>query len=320
MRILILITCLFCAQLLGIRALAAQRPTEDSTWLLDTLDEKNYPLVEPKDIKYSYGWFPEIIKPFFSIYVCTGAMNTWDEARGINSKSLFAPASGGFNSDISLDNTERTIKKPFSLNDEDVYPTTSYFSIYAGFETRLMKWAYVYGNLGYLSNCSILASNDYSKSYLGRNGGKVDVKEANIIYLNEKGLYYGIGLSIPFYGAFLSAGDNIASLYCLNLGLGGAYKFSSRATQYLQLANNKDEVRFKNGTDTLRLIDEATLPNINRSRFFVEIGLSMKSVMSKALMDFGFVYALPLTRVLDDANWKQHGFRIYVSIGYSNVF
>ncbi len=320
MRAKILIICLFCVHCLGLCASAAPRPAEDSTWLLDTLDEKNNTLVQPKDIKYSYGWFPEIIKPFYSTYLSIGSLNTWDAASGITSKSLFSPTRGGFNSDISLDKDERTIKKPFQLNDEDAYPTTSYFALFAGFETRLFKWAYGYGNLGYQSNCSLLSSNDYTKSYLGRNGGKVDVKEANIIYLNEKGLYYGAGLSIPFYGAYLSAGENIASVYCLNVGLGGAYKFSSKATQYLQLANNKDEVRFKNGTDTLRLIDESTLANINRNRFFCEIGLSMKYFIPQGYTDFGVVYALPLTRVLDDANWKQHSFRIYISFGYSNVF
>lgn len=320
MRELILIFCLFCIPVFSLQVQTAPREAADSTWLLDTLDVKNYSIIQPEDIKYSYGWMPTIVHQFYGIYINLGSFDTWDAARGITSKSLFSPAVGGFNSDLSLDKNERTIKKPFSLNDETVYPATSYFTIFAGFETRMTKWAYIYGNLGYSSNCSLLSSNNYSKSYLGRNGGKVDVKEANIVYLNEKGLYYGTGLSIPFYGAYLSAGDNMCSAYCLNLGLSGAYRVSSKATQYLQLANNKDEVRFKNGTDTLRLIDESTLANINRHRFYVEMGLSMKSVMSKAMMEFGFVYALPLTRVLDDADWKQHSIRVFISIGYSDIF
>ncbi len=132
--------------------------------------------------------------------------------------------------------------------------------------------------------------------------------ERTIVYNDETLIKPGAGLLIQILGSsdqYLGgAALGLQQYLSLYLGFSVAVPLSSSATQYLQIKNNNDILRYKNGSDTLRIIDNRQLVDINffRSYFDAEIGWFVENQINFGISAY---YSYQLNSILENSNWKQ---------------
>jgi len=287
-----------------------QETDEDSLWNLEDLDYSELEALRaPKKIEESHGWFPLSPAGMGQFgFLPAFAGDNFDVADFIRSKS-FAPTSNPFSGNIFLDDKERVIKKKNKMESYPVYPITSHGGI--GFDYMYSPGIYInlYSRVVVSQTTGLLFSKEPTKHFLTKNGTRKKLKEAGILYLNEWSLNLSIGVQLPIYGAFLKVGEiGINSYYYLNVSPSADLVFWSGATQYLQIANAKSDLRYNNGRDTLQLFESIAMGNINRFRFGLDCAIGWNGGVGPIGLGFELFSYIPLSSVIDDATWKQYKF------------
>lgn len=295
---------------------------QDSLWKSIGLDPEGPDMGDLVDdfIKhYSHGWFPQAFAArSLSFTTLFPYADVFDRAHGIRS-SGFVPTTAPFTHSNPYRSGEREIQQP-NLNKEiedAVYPVTNFSEYGLSFTLNLPMPAILRADATLQIADGLLFSNDTTRSYLTLAGNKGSLKEVNTLFLNQYALAGKIGVSIPFYGVFLvSEAVTIGSYYYLNVGVSGAYTVSSKATQYVQLANVKEDLRYGNGMDTLTLIDNRTLNQLDRVRTAAEVALGWNVSAEFGTFFFEAFFSRQLNSVLKDADWKQSYVGLRLGIGY----
>lgn len=167
---------------------------------------------------------------------------------------------------------------------------------------------------------ALLYSEDNSKSYLDYNNNQKNYLEIGNILLEETMLEVNAGLSIPIYGVFINPPVDLSSTYSLYVGFHLAEVLTSSATQYLQIGDVKEKLRYENGLDTVNLISQIELPTLLKSRTGIEIGLST----NLDIQGYGALFELkalfPSQSILTDERWKQTQIRIGTIFYFGGVF
>ncbi len=292
--------------LLSFLPLIGQEADEDSVWNLEDLDYGELEERTTSKVEESHGWFP--ISPAGmkqkSFVLFLG--DNYEVANKINSKS-FSPTTNPFSDNITFSDKERQIKKKNKDEFSSSYPLSTYGAF--GFEYMYSTGFLVnlYGTLNLAQTTGLLYAPEPKKHFLNKDGKRVRLKEAGILYLIEWSLNPSVGIEIPIYGAFIKIGElSIHSYYYLTLGPSFDFVFWSGATQSMQIANVKSELRYKNGQDTLQIYEDKALPNINRIRYGVDVAIGWSGVANSAGTAFELFSYIPLSSVLDDAEWKQY--------------
>lgn len=295
---------------------------QDSLWKSIGLDSEGPDLNDLMDdlIKhYSHGWFPQAFAArSLSFTTLFPYADVFDHANDIRSTG-FVPTTAPFNHHNPYSSGEREIQEPNQNKEiEDaVYPVTNFSEYGLSFTLNLPMPAILRADASLQIADGLLFANDTTRSYLTLAGNKGSLKEVNTLFLSQYAIAGKIGVSIPFYGVFLaSEALTIGSYYYLNVGVSGAYTVSSKATQYVQLANVKEDLRYGNGMDTLTLIDQRTLNQLDRVRTAAEVALGWNVSAEFGTFFFEAFLSRQLNSVLNDADWKQYyvGFRL--GIGY----
>jgi hypothetical protein len=86
--------------------------------------------------------------------------------------------------------------------------------------------------------------------------------------------------------------------------------------QQFQILDNKDEIRYDNGYDIHRVIDNEKLPNVNKIRNYFEFGIGSRVYLDSYFLGINIKYGLPLESTINDSDWKQH----YILIGFEIGF
>jgi hypothetical protein len=154
--------------------------------------------------------------------------DTYDNADNIRSNS-FMQTKNTFSDHCFLESEEREIRKKNSNETLD-NPTTEYGGFGFTFDYSTNLHFILISSLRVNNTSSSLFSKD-KKSFLNYNAIKKSFTEANIVYLDEWNLQFGLGLELPLYGAFMSIPDmSINSYYYLSLSSYINYSFYSDAT------------------------------------------------------------------------------------------
>ena len=293
-----------------------QEAEEDSIWNLEDLDFGQLEERTAKKMEESHGWFPKSItgmKQHGAVF-CFG--DNFDIAKGIRSKS-FAPTSNPFSDDIFFKNKEREIKKPNSDEVYGEYPVTIYSEIGYDFLYSPDFPINLYGRIDVSQPLGLLYSREPKKHFLANNGNRKYLKEASIIYMYEWNLNAAFGFQIPIYGAFLKVGEiAVNSYYYLTMTPSFDFVFWSGATQYMQIANAKSEIRYKNGRDTIQMFEDKALPDLNRIRLGIDLAIGWNGAAGPVGTSFELFGYFPLTSVIDDAIWKQYRFGVRYKITF----
>jgi hypothetical protein len=291
---------------------------QDSVWNLDDLKVEDYDFTPDFQVEFSKGWFPSPLVNSWGIGIMYESGDLFDVADNIRSNS-FHPTLNAFKSGNDFTSDELKIKKANSKDFEDDYPLDSYYAlgIYSVLSTKYLTFT---GTLAYARTFDIISSIDESRSYLGLGGIKKKFKETSFINLSEYSLRTGVGINIPVYGAFLKEMTYIGSYYYLSAAINADIAWSSSADQYFQIMNEKDILRYKNGSDTVQVMNDAVLSNLNRTKLSIEIGIGQTIITNFVGLNYEIKYTYPLTSIVNDADWKRHYLSISVKLYYNELF
>ena len=293
---------------------------QDTTINLEELNTDEFEFSPDFELKASYGWFPVPVDNYFNFSFEYSGGDISDLASNIRPSGFVKtkfPYSG--NNPLSDDDRE-IMESNKNIETDDDYPETDYLSV--GFHVLLnTKFPLILRIHSFLSfNEGMLFSLDETKSFLNYNGFKSNFKEAGIIYQDEIMLNTGINFLIPFYGAFANIEIPLCSYYYISVGINFGYPISSETTQYSQIANFKDYIRYKNGQDTVNLITEKTLSDLNYSRYYANFGLGFEFDVSGIGLGMEFYVHAPLNSVVKDALWKQWIYGLKTSFNLLGLF
>jgi hypothetical protein len=314
MRILLLITILFFG--LSFAALAQNEGREqqlDSLWNLEDLNPDDFDFTEDFPMTYSKGWFPRPLKTTFGIGLSYGVGSTHVAASKMRSKS-FVPTYNGFQGGYGFKKDQEKIKKKGSEDFEDYPPGQAVLDLgLTGFFSS--KYLMFEAQAKYSRTHGILSSIDDTRSFLNLAGHKQKFLEGAVVHIADHNIRLSFGLTLPFYGAFIL--DNFSSYYYIQAGVAFEIPVSSSATQYFQVLDTKDDLRYGNGTDTVRVMHDVKLSTLTDVRKSFEIALGGITDLNVIGLEYSFRYSFMFNSMLTDVIWKQHQFRMHIGIYYN---
>ena len=169
----------------------------------------------------------------------------------------------------------------------------------------------------YRSVDGILFSEDTSRSYLAFDGVPRSFREIGVVHHKQHVVSGALGLQLPIYGVFFDSDfGQIGSYYYLFGGIGADYGVATKTTQYTQIADAKEQLRYGNGQDTVTLMLESNTPGINRLRTSIEAAMGWNLTAEFVVFGLEAFVSIPTTSLVDDGDWKKYygGFRL--NIGY----
>lgn len=283
----------------------------------DSLDvNPNIGLNDEERVQFSKGYFPIPVYTSFSVGILTESSIFYiNEANGISPQGLKS-IYGSYSNQYNEDEEHRYFKKKFSDEDEDTEINCERYSW--GLDFRLtpdIGIPVIFRAAAMVTwNTDLLYSMDYSKSYLDYDNTAHSYFEINNLLLEEIFLETKLGVSIPIYGAFVSHPIPSSSIFSLYLGMSNSQVLSSSATQFVQIGNAKDKIRFENGLDTLVQTSNLELPTLISNRFGMEIGGEYGAEAFGIGLNVSLRALIPMQSILSDEHWKQYQVRFGLAL------
>ncbi len=306
------------ALLLSVAPVRAQENPADSTWSDGlVLDPNDFDFAGDQLMHYSSGWFPSAFAST-SLIAFTDVLysDIFDRGDQLRSSS-FVDTPFAFTWHDPFAGGEQNIYKPNSSEETDDHPHTSYDEYALGYLIGLPMPLILRVKGAFQMQDGLIFSLDTTRSFLGYDGRKRSLKEVGVVYLEEYLIGGTAGVQIPIYGVFFNSEmTTISSYYYLHASIGGTYAIVSRGTQYEQIANAKDEIRYGNGQDTVTLQSKTRFDQLRRFRTNYEFGLGWNVSFESFVFDFETFITVPITPVLRDTDWKQFTAGLRVGLGY----
>lgn len=290
----------------------------DSTWDDLVLNPDDFDFGGELMSHYSHGWFPQ---PFYATSLSFASdfiyVDVFDRANDIRSTS-FRTTTAPFSWHNPFDGDEQEILQLREVEEEvEDYPETDYDEYALTYLMHLPLPAILRFGAALQITDGLLFANDTSRMFLGVNGLKRPFKEVGVVHLREYLLAGRAGLNIPFYGVFLKSElTDIFSYYYLHGSVVGAYAIASKSTQYSQIADVENELRYQNGGDTATLMYKERFRDLDPVRLSLDAGFGFNFGAEFGTIGFETFIQVPYSSVLRDVEWKQFiaGFRL--SFGY----
>jgi len=143
--------------------------------------------------------------------------------------------------------------------------------------------------------------------------------EGAVIHLAEHNIGLSIHTIIPVWGAFVFEQNSFSSYYYIKAGVSWEFPLASEATQYFQILDVKDDLRYRSGADTVRVMFEEKPKTLNSGRKRFEIGAGTIFDVNVLVFDMHFSYSYMLDSILEDAIWKQHHLKLTISAYYNFI-
>jgi hypothetical protein len=322
---------------------AAQLPDNISLDSLANLDPSQLDLSADEVIRYySHGWFPTPF-PAFSLGWSGGGCWMIQDARQARPAGT-VPTRNAFSPQHPFDERgHRWILREGRRGDRESdyeadYPSDSEYDIVFGVRgtLNLPVPAILRFGVAYNTSAPLLFSRSDAR-FLAPPTAEMPSQrqglyEVSVISLWEQLLQGSLGLTIPVYGAFFQPVDEaaIASYYYLHVGGALDYVLSSRLTQFMHIANAKEQVRYQNGRDTLRVVDNQPFSGIVPLRPMVDVAIGFAGSVGANIPRigtfgggrFGLEYGIelfgliPTTGITTDNTWRQYMIGIRTYLGY----
>lgn len=288
---------------------------------LDAIDPDTFTVESDMLGAYSTGWFPQPHRAYTLNFMIVNG-NVWDQAWGLRSSALVPTAFSYAHHNPYGDSDQREIIKPFATIDdsdseEDDYPETDYDEYSLCFTANLPFPAVLRAEAGLLVTDGLLFSSDRTRSFLSYSGVRQNFHEVQVAHREEWLLKGGVGIDIPVYGAFVQVDDvSISSYYYVHGSISGLLLLSGKGTQYAQIADVKDRLRYGNGTDTVQLRPRGEWEGVSTFRTALTVGIGWHVSAQFAVFRVEPFVAFSPTSILRDAKWTQYMAGIRVALGF----
>jgi hypothetical protein len=318
--IMILFT-LSCATVKADYLLSRLKKADKDGGVFDGLPDIDSFKLESDFVKhYSIGWFPQSYSGS-SAGLCFRLIPIWWNS--ISSNGLrFSEARTSrnpFTTDDPFEGNEDEFMKPNSNDTEDDdFPSRSGGSVISLYYTRTIKYTPLIfrGLLNHDVYRTRFFSSDNSQSFLALNGQPQQFKEVNVLFTNYHFISITAGLVLPLYGVFAEIeSQKIGSYYYISGGLNIGANIINANTQYIQIADAKERIRYSNGRDTINFFNEKIFNSVERVRTQVDIAFGWKTELSFASFNCEAFAILPLNTVMRDVDWRQYNVGLRVMIG-----
>ncbi len=288
------------------------------------IDLNNLPEYNPEDFEPDFhinsktGWFPAPEISYFSYGFSFGFhLMNYETEKAISSASFAAPFE--FSGEDIMTNNQKKIDKKNKKEQYNNYPhkISEYYSLISKIAIKNFTWLRF--DLSYHIYRGVLMHRLEDKYFfpVGENELK-KIKEVALIYNTDHGINLALGFEVPLWGGMVNRGGSLTeSFYYLYGGFSSTRVISSEAKQFYQLATYNNEIRYRNGKDTIG-IGSNKLSTLNYTRNFIDLGIGATIHTNAAGFSVGsvlqLIYSYPLTSVISDANWKQHMLRFDIQI------
>lgn len=299
--------------------------SQDREWVpksfdsLDVEDEKFLENVE--DIIISYGFFPNSMHSTVNIGVIYSGGSNYSIAKNIQPaglKNMSNPYSGG----LSFNEDDRIMREKFSDEEDKDYPNSNNHRLGLAFifPTNIRLPLLFKSSLLVNWQEGLLFNEITNKYFLGADGNLKSFREIGTIYNCNINLSASVGLMIPIYG--VSVGDVLKSNDFYYLSFDFAYDriVSSKTTQYLQILDQKEMIRYDNGLDTLMLDNEVKMNNLVRDIYNIEIGIGQYSSFDSFGIQFELKGRFGLNSIIEGQSWKYYSFEIGTAFYFGRAF
>ncbi len=314
---------------------------EFDDWTLDSLDQEDFEAIERDGgmgiVHVSRGVLPKP-SPGASIELVLPLpfSNVHDRATGLRSPAVretsepfdwHDPYNCGF-FDYFIDDLglgeffggcqERTILQKNSDEPvEDGYPLRDFSEFGLRLSYNLPFPTIVQADLRYRKTSSMLFSEDTSRAYLSYDGAMVPFREIGVLNYTSHNISGGVGLQIPFYGAFVTTELlMIGSYYYLYGGIGADYALANRLLQYTQIADAKDVIRYNNRQDTATLIRTNNPEGFRRLRTNLEGAIGWRVLGEILTFGVEAYVSVPSESLLEEGEWRAYYAGLRLSLGY----
>lgn len=297
-------------------SVAYSQPPKYDEWDLDSLNYNQEDFTSDFDMPISSGWFPRILSDnilLWNVYFNSG--DVWSDAFIVNHRE-FGKAVNNWEAYFDMSYEERSLREKYSKDINYDFPSSGFSEFGGSALFPFLSAVYLNANAAIFWQTDILADVYKTKNYRTNDNKIKNYKEANIIELYEYGLDYSLNIKVPIYGASMYMNQHIASFYYLSAGVGGKYLFNSKASQYLQIATEKDKLYFANGYDTLVVMENRTLQAVEYSKYNINLGVGVNIISNTINAGFEILYSFPATDVLKDVYWRQHIGKLSIYIGF----
>lgn len=287
---------------------------EDSTWNLDNLDFENaFEEAEEVKIKISTGWFPRAFDFDLNFGLLFETGYGWNYARDIRPTSLVTTK----NSYSSMDPftlNEAKIKDHDNNNDGSSHRSINSTAFGLQFKVRTPIYLHFLFDAKTEWNHHFLYAVDHSKSFLSHQSQLENFKEVTVARIDDIELSASGGLMLPIYGAFLEDAEDAETHYYLYVG--GALKWSwlPESKNYAQIANADHYLRYRNGLDTLTMINQDIFEDFNRTRIYLDIAAGSMYHFNGVGFSFYIRYNYLTGSLIESADWKRHSIRLGLSM------
>lgn len=269
---------------------------------------------------YSIGWFPQTYSGS-SAGVCFRLIPIWWNSipsQGVRFTEARA-SRNSFTTNDPFDGSEDDFVKPNSMDTEDDdLPSRSGGSVFSLYYIRTIKYTPLMfrGFLSYDIYRTKYFSSDNSQSFLGLNGQPQQFKEVHVLFTNYHFISATAGVVLPIYGVFAEIeSQRIGSYYYIAGGLSIGANIINANTQYIQIADAKERIRYSNGRDTINFYNEKIFNSVQTIRTHVDIAFGWKTELSFASINPEVFAILPLNTVMKDVEWRQYNVGVRVMIG-----
>lgn len=271
---------------------------------------------------YSHGWFPSCYNAReFTIYGSSFS-DVFDKANNIRSNSFVSTTNGFCGSSPYSKRSYRDIKvMDKDENTDEGYPVTNNDEYKFYLIQNLLIPLQLRFDGGLRISEGMLFADDTTRSFLSLSGVKQNFQEVSVLHLKEHSAVVNIGLQMPVYGIFFKSNIiSVSSFYYLRGSIGASYAITTDATQYIQIADIKNQLRYSNAQDTATLSNAIRLPNLNRFRYELEFSAGWHLSFERVIFNFELYSTYPISSVINDAVWKQYivGIRTGLGIQFFN--
>lgn len=301
------------------RCAAFAQDVQDTTWYGSLPNPDSLDITGDFVKSYSTGWFPQPFKARSTGVIATTNFYEWDRANNIRSAS-FKPTKYAFSAANPFTGDEDEIKKPNSDKPEDDKFTSEGYSsigLYYAYNVPFLSCV-LRGAAVWEASRTRLYSLDTSRSFLALNGAPQPFREVSVLFSNQHFINLQAGLAIPVYGVFAETEVmTISSYYYIYGGVQAAGRILSENTQYVQIADAKDRIRFPNGRDTVTVMNTIPLQTGNTFRFNADVAFGWR-LGWRGVLNFSVEWyaTIPLNGVVSDADWRQYRFGMRTTLGY----
>lgn len=293
---------------------------EDSTWNLENLDFENaFEDVEEVEIDISIGWFPRAFDFDINFGLLVESGYGWNYAHNIRPISL-VETKDGYSSIDPFTQNEAKIKDHDNNNDGTSYRNINSTALGLQFKVRTPLFLHFLFDAKTEWNHHFLYAVDNSKSFLNHQGELEDFKEITVARIDDIELSASGGLMVPIYGAFLEDVESAETHYYLYLGGTVKWSWLTESKNYAQIANRDHYLRYRNGLDTLTMINQDIFDDFNRTRIYLDIAAGSMYHFDGVGFSLYIRYNYLTGSLVESADWKRHSIRLGVSFLLKGLF